>query len=73
MKKFSKKKKTLMKCNIQMRRRRHWYPFPLDEDEVVQPCFPPAHEDGEVISPNDANYFVKDLSDMDDLHIDDFI
>jgi hypothetical protein len=27
--------------------------LPLDEDEVVQPCFPPAHEDEEVISPND--------------------
>jgi hypothetical protein len=47
--------------------------LPLDEDEVVQPCFPPAHEDEEVISPNDANSFVKDLSDMVDLHIDDFI
>jgi hypothetical protein len=47
--------------------------LPLDKDEVIQPCFPPAHEDEEVISPNDANAFVKDLSDLDDLHIDDFI
>jgi hypothetical protein len=45
----------------------------LLDDEVVQPCFPPAHEDEEVISPNDENAFVKDLFDIVDLHIDDFI
>jgi hypothetical protein len=32
-----------------------------------------AHKDEEVISPNDADDFVEDLSDMVDQHIDDFI
>jgi hypothetical protein len=40
--------------------------LPLDEDEVVQPCFPLAHEDEDVISPNDVDVFVKDLSNMVD-------
>jgi hypothetical protein len=47
--------------------------LPLDEDEVIQPCFPLAHEDEEVISPNYENYFVKGLFGMVYLHIDDFI
>jgi hypothetical protein len=45
----------------------------LDEDEVVQPCFPPAHKYEEVINPNDADDFVEDFSDMVDQRIDDFI
>jgi hypothetical protein len=45
----------------------------LDEDEVVQPCFPPAHQDEEVISPNDANDFVEDFSDTVDQRINDSI
>jgi len=43
----------------------------LDEDEVIQPCLPPTHEDEEMISLNDAD--VKDLSAMNDLHTDYFI
>jgi hypothetical protein len=45
----------------------------LDEDEVVQTCLPPAHEDEEMISLDDADDLVQNLSDMVDLHIDDFI
>jgi len=30
--------------------------LPLDEDEVFQPCFPPAHEVEEVISLNDEEF-----------------
>jgi hypothetical protein len=45
----------------------------LDEDEVAQPCFPPAHKDEEVISPKDADGSMGDLSDMVDQHLDDFI
>jgi hypothetical protein len=47
--------------------------LPLDKDEVVQPFFPPTHKYEEVISPNDVDDFVEDLSDMVDQHIDDFI
>jgi len=45
----------------------------LDEDEVVQPCFPPTHEDEEVISSNDIDDFMEELSDMVGQHIEDFI
>jgi hypothetical protein len=45
----------------------------LDEGEVVQTCRPPAHEDEEKISLDDAYDLVYNLSDMVDLHIDDFI
>jgi hypothetical protein len=45
----------------------------LDEDEVVQTCLPLAHEDEETISLDDTDDIVQDLSDMVDLHIDDFI
>jgi hypothetical protein len=45
----------------------------LNEHEVVQTCLPPAHEDEETISLDDTNDHVQDLSDMIDLHIDDFI
>jgi hypothetical protein len=45
----------------------------FDEDEVVQPRFSPAHEDEEVIGPDDANDFMEDLSEMVGQHIDDFI
>jgi hypothetical protein len=45
----------------------------LDEDEVVQTCLPPAHEDEETISLDDTDDLVQDPSDMVDLHIDDFI
>jgi hypothetical protein len=38
--------------------------FPLDEDEVVHPFFPPTHKYEEVISPNDAYDFMEDLFDM---------
>jgi hypothetical protein len=47
--------------------------LPFDEDEVVQPRFSPAHEDEEVIGPDDAGVFMEDLSDMVGQHIDDFI
>jgi len=47
--------------------------IPLDEYEIVQPRFPPAHKDEEVISPKDADVFMGDLSDMVDQHLDDFI
>jgi hypothetical protein len=45
----------------------------LDEDEVIQTCLPPAHEDEETISLDDTNDLVQDPFDMVDLHIDDFI
>jgi len=45
----------------------------LDEGEVVQLCFPPAHADEGVISPNDTDDFGEDLSDMVDQHIDNFM
>jgi hypothetical protein len=45
----------------------------LDEDDVVQTCLPPAHEDEEMISLNDIDDLVQYLSDMVDLHINDFI
>jgi len=45
----------------------------LDEDEVIQTCLPPAHEDEENISLDDKNDLVQDPSDMVDIHIDDFI
>jgi hypothetical protein len=45
----------------------------LDEDEVFQPHFPPAHKDEEVIIPNDVDVSMGDLLDMVDQHIDDFI
>jgi hypothetical protein len=38
----------------------------LDEGEVVQLCFPLAHEDEGVISPNDTDDFGEDLSNMVD-------
>jgi hypothetical protein len=44
----------------------------LDEDEAVQTCLPPAHEDEETISLDDTD-LVQDPFDMVDLHIDDFI
>jgi hypothetical protein len=47
--------------------------LPLDEGEVVQTCLPPAHEDEEMISLDDADDLVQNLFDMVDLHIDDFI
>jgi hypothetical protein len=47
--------------------------LPPDKDEVVQPFSPPAHEDEEVISPNDADVSMKNLSNMVGQHIDDFI
>jgi len=47
--------------------------LPFDEDEVVQPRFSPAHEDEEVIGPDNACVFMEDLSDMVGQHIDDFI
>ena len=45
----------------------------LDEDEVFQTYFPPSHEEKEMISLDDTNDLVQDLSNMVDLHIDDFI
>jgi hypothetical protein len=45
----------------------------LDEVEVVQPCFPPVHEDEEVVSPNDADDFMEEFSDTFDQCINDFI
>jgi hypothetical protein len=44
-----------------------------DEDEVIQNCLPPAHEDEETISLNDIDDLVQYLYNMVDLHIDDFI
>jgi hypothetical protein len=45
----------------------------LDEAEVLQTCFPLVHEDEEVITLDDIDDIKKDLSDMVDIHIDDFI
>jgi hypothetical protein len=47
--------------------------LPLDEDEVVLPYLFPAHEDEEMISLDDADDLVENLSDVVDQHIDDFI
>jgi hypothetical protein len=47
--------------------------FSLNEDEVVQSCFTPTHEYEEVISPNDADYFMEDFFNIVDKHIDEFI
>jgi len=47
--------------------------LPCDKDEVVHPSFPPTHKYEVVISPNDVDDFVEELSDMADKHIDDFI
>jgi hypothetical protein len=47
--------------------------LPLDEGEVLQPYLPPAHENEDMISFNDADDLVEDLYDVVDQHIDDFI
>jgi hypothetical protein len=45
--------------------------LPLDKDDIVQPCSPPTHE--EIISLNDAYDLMQNLSDIANLHINDFI
>jgi hypothetical protein len=47
--------------------------LPLDEGGVSQTCLPPAHKDEEIISLVGANDLVQNLSNIVDLHIDDFI
>jgi len=47
--------------------------LPPEKDEVVRPWSPHTHEDEEVISPNDANVSMKNLSNMVDQHINYFI
>jgi hypothetical protein len=45
----------------------------LGEGEVVLPCLPPTHADGEMISLNYVYGIVEDPFDMVDQHIDDCI
>jgi hypothetical protein len=45
----------------------------LDEDEVIQTCLPPSHEDEETIILNDTYDLVQDFSNMVNVQIDDFI
>jgi len=45
----------------------------FNQDEVVQPFFPPVHEDEEAMSLNDIDDSVEDPSDVVDHHINDFI